>query len=73
MSKLFKTPKPQQEDPEVTRLRNQEQARAEADRLKATQAQLGIETTLRNRTSGLRSLLGPLAGGNRIRSLLGAG
>ena len=71
---IFKSPKPIQEDPNVTRLRNEEQKRAEDERIRSTQDLLRVETRLRNRQFGLRSLLGPLAGaGNRIRSLLGAG
>ena len=71
---LFKTPSVPKEDPAITALRNQEQARAEEDRLRATQDQLRTETRIRSRTGGLRSLLGPLTGGNRaLRSLLGAG
>lgn len=53
-------------------MRRQEQARADADRTTATQQQLSLETRMRGRMGGLRSLLGPL-GGQRFRSLLGAG
>ena len=76
MAKLFKTPSAPAaptEDPQVAALRNSEQQRAEADRTRSTQEQLQLETRLRNRRFGLRSLLGPLAGGNRLRSLLGSG
>lgn len=76
MGSFIKTPKapaPVAEDPAVTALRNQEQQRAEQDRIRATQKQLGIETRLRSRSNST-SLLGAFAlGGNRIRSLLGAG
>jgi len=72
MAKLFKGPDPPQEDPEIVALRKQEQARAEADKTRATQEQLTLETRMRGRLGGIRSLLGPL-GGARIRSLLGAG
>lgn len=75
MAKIFGTPATPQEDPKLTALRTQEQQRAESDRLRSTQEQLQVETRLRNQTNtGLRSLLGPLAGGNRlVKSLLGAG
>jgi hypothetical protein len=74
MSKLFKTPAaPQaaQEDPAIKAMRDREQARAEGDRTNAIQDNLRLETRLRNRRFGLRSLLGPL-GGTRARSLLGS-
>jgi hypothetical protein len=71
---MFKAPKPPQEDPKTKALREAELVRSEADRIAALQDQLGTETRIRNRSFGLRSLLGPLAGGNRfVRSLLGTG
>lgn len=73
MGALLKSPKGPAEDPQIKALRDQEQIRAEADKTRATQEQLSVETRLRNKSFGLRSLLGPLMGGNRIRSLLGAG
>ena len=73
---LFSTPKAlaaPKEDPAVTALRNQEQQRAEQDRIRSTQQQLALETRLRRRTNA-SALFGALSlGGNRIRSLLGAG
>ena len=80
MSKIFKSssqasqvPAEAKEDPELTRLREQEKARAEADRTRATQDQLSLETRMRNRTRGMRSLFGVLGSGNRTTSLLGSG
>jgi hypothetical protein len=73
MAKLLSSPKLPQEDPKVKALRDQEEARAELDRTRATQDQLSLETRLRNRSFGLRSLFGSLTGGNRVKSLLGAG
>jgi hypothetical protein len=71
---ILKTPKVQpaaQEDPAIKAMRDREQARAEGDRTNAIQDNLRLETRLRNRRFGLRSLLGPL-GGTRARSLLGS-
>jgi hypothetical protein len=59
-------------DPATTALFNQQQARAEADRVRATQQQLDVETRIRGQSFGLRSLLGPLGGGS-LRSFLGSG
>lgn len=76
MSKIFSTPKVPQapfEDPGISALRNQEEQRAEQDRTNAIQDNLRVETRLRNRRFGLRSLLGPLGGNRSFRSLLGAG
>jgi hypothetical protein len=60
-----------QEDPEVARLRELEQQRAEADRIKATQDQLRVETQLTN-NQGIASLRG-LSRRRGLTSLLGAG
>jgi hypothetical protein len=76
MGSLFspKIPKPPQEDPKVKELRDAEQQRAEDERIKSIQEQLATETRLRRGSSfGLRSLLGNLVGGNKIKSFLGAG
>ncbi len=74
MASFFKQPQAAaQEDPEVTRLRNEEQKRAEEDRLRATQDQLRTETRFRSRSSSFSSLFGLSGASNRIRSLLGAG
>lgn len=73
MANLFKAPSPPQQDSQVTALQQQEQARAEADRLSSMQDQLGAETRIRNRgRTGLLSLLGTL-GQPGLRSLLGSG
>jgi hypothetical protein len=56
-----------QEDIAVKRLRDDQQARAEEDRLKSIQAQLRNDTRMRNRVFGVKSLLGsssPLSGSN---------
>lgn len=77
MSSVFKpkVPSAPQEDPALAAARQNEQARAEQDRTQSIQDQLNLETRLRNRRFGLRSLLGPLGGGygGGARSLLGAG
>lgn len=76
MASAFKAPKApaaQQEDPAIKRLRDQEQARAEDARTNSIQGNLRLETRLRNRRFGLRSLLGPLGGARSgVRSLLGS-
>lgn len=60
------------EDPEIARMRKQEQERAEADKTRATQKQLGLETQFANQNTGTRSLLGKLGSGRRsMTSLLG--
>jgi hypothetical protein len=59
------------EDVNAQRLRQQEQQRAEEDKIKATQDQLGVETRLRNRRFGVRSLFD--TGASSLRSYLGAG
>jgi len=69
MASLFKPDVPQQ-DPAVKQQQQQEQDRAAAADLSATQDQLSQETLLRNRRSGVRSLLGSFNAGG---SLLGAG
>lgn len=69
MASLFKPDVPQQ-DPAVAQQQKQEQDRAAAADLTATQDQLSQETLLRNRRSGVRSLLGSFNTGG---SLLGAG
>lgn len=64
MASLFKPDVPQQ-DPAVAKQQQDEQTRAEASRTQATQDQLTQETLLRNRRSGVRSLLGSFfSGGN---------
>lgn len=71
MASLF-TPDVPQEDPRVAQQRRDEQARAEAARISATQDQLQTETALRGRSRGIRSLLGSFGSGN-LTSLLGSG
>jgi hypothetical protein len=69
---LFGTPdipQPPQEDPEVKRLRDLEQRRAEADRLRATQDQLAQETSVRSVGRGVSSLTRR----RELTSLLGSG
>lgn len=71
----FLAPDPQpipQEDPAVTKMRMDEQKQAEADKLRATQSQLTVETSQRSNRYGTRSLLGQL-GPESLRSLLGSG
>ena len=68
MSSLFKPDVPQA-DPQVALQQQQEQARATAANTQATQQQLTQETLLRNRTTGIRSLLGSFGSGT---SLLGS-
>jgi hypothetical protein len=69
MSSLF-TPNVPQQDPAVAQQQKDEQARATAANTQATQQQLTQETLLRNRTTGIRSLLGAFGSGT---STLGAG
>ena len=70
---LFSKPSIPQPDPKIAAMRDAEEKRAEQDRIKSIQEQLGLESKL-NSGSGLRSLLGPLGtGSGGIRSLLGAG
>ncbi len=64
--------KPPKEDPAVAELRKREQKRAEIEKVKALQVQLGEETLQRSGGLGIRSTLGPLGLG-RGRSLLGGG
>lgn len=71
MASLFKPDVPQQ-DPAVAKQQKDEQARAEAARLAATQDQLQQETLIRSRSSGIRSLLGSSIS-RGFSSLLGAG
>ena len=77
MSGLFskpEVPQPPEEDPEVKRMRDEEQKRAEQGRIAATQDQLRQETQLRSRSRGVASLLGTFSRGRRgLTSLLGAG
>ena len=74
MASLFRQPDAPREDPDIKRLRDQEEKRSEADRITSIQEQLSVETRLRRRGFGLRSLLGSLGSfGKRARSLLGAG
>jgi hypothetical protein len=70
MASLFKPDVPQQ-DPAVAKQQQDEQARAEASRIRETQDQLQTETLLRGRRNGIRSLLGGFGTGGT--SLLGAG
>ena len=69
MTSLF-TPDVPQQNPAVAKQQQDEQARAEAARTRATQDQLRQETLLRSRSSGIRSLLGAFGSGN---STLGSG
>ena len=57
-------------DPTIAAQQAQERARAEAANTRAIQTQLTTETLLRNRTGGIRSLLGSFGGFN---SPLGSG
>lgn len=72
MGSLFKTPEPPKEDPAVAQLRREEQQRAEDQRNKATQDQLGAETRLRSRRNSAANIFGFL-GSDRVRSILGSG
>ena len=69
MAQLFKPDVPQQ-DPAVAQQQKLEQERASAARDRATQDQLTLETNLRSRNRGIRSLLGSFGGAT---SLLGSG
>jgi hypothetical protein len=69
MTSLF-TPDVPQQNPAVAKQQQDEQARAEAARTRATQDQLRQETLLRSRSFGIRSLLGAFGSGN---STLGSG
>ena len=69
MASLF-TPDVPQQDPKVAQQQEDERARAEAANLRATQDQLSVETNLRARNRGVRSLLGSF---ENVNSLLGAG
>jgi len=73
MGKLLKIPEGPQEDPQTKALREQERRRAEEDKTRAAQEQLSLESRIRGRQFGFRSLLGGLTGGPRLNSLLGAG
>lgn len=68
MTDLFKPDVPQQ-NPAVAKQQQDEQARAEAANIRATQDQLQQETLLRSRRGGVRSLLGSFGSGT---SLLGS-
>lgn len=68
MTSLF-TPDVPQQDPAVVKQQQDEQTRAEAANLAATQDQLTKETLLRGRGNGIRSLLGSFGSGT---SLLGS-
>lgn len=68
MASLFKPDVPQQ-NPQVAKQQQDEQARAEAANIRATQDQLQQETLLRGRRNGVRSLLGSFGSG---QSLLGS-
>ena len=69
MASLF-TPDVPAPDPTAALLQKQELDRANAANTQATQQQLSTETLLRNRTTGIRSLLGAFGSGT---STLGAG
>ncbi|MGY4351227.1 hypothetical protein ACVWXM_007720 [Bradyrhizobium sp. GM7.3] len=63
MASLFKPEVPQQ-DPAVRVQQEQEQQRAAAANTKATQTQLALETNIRNRRNGIRSLIGAFGSGS---------
>ena len=69
MASLFQ-PDVHQQDPQVAQQQKDEQARAEAARISATQDQLSLETNLRGRNRGIRSLTGSFSSGG---SFLGSG
>lgn len=71
MASLFKPDVPQP-DPTVVKQQQDEQQRAEAARISATQDQLKQESLIRSRSAGIRSLLGAFGSGN-FTSLLGSG
>jgi hypothetical protein len=64
------TPAAPQEDPQVAALRERERRRAEEDRARELQLQLGQETARRS-GRGLQALLGPLGFGS-LTSKLGS-
>jgi hypothetical protein len=72
MASLFKPEVPKQ-DPAVARQQEDEQRRAEAARLAATQEQLGLETRVRSRNRGIRSLVNSFEPTGSGGSLLGSG
>jgi hypothetical protein len=61
-----------QEDPNIALQRQREQQRAEDDKTKSTQEQLAVETRLRNRRYGVRSLF-DLGGSAPKPDYLGSG
>jgi hypothetical protein len=65
--------KPPAEDPDAKRRRDEQERRAESERIISIQDQLRSETDRRSGAFGLRSLLGPLGRGGSFRSLLGSG
>lgn len=69
------SPSPPAEDPAIAEQNRIERARAEADKLSATQDQLTQETASNNARFGgrSRSLLSAGQGGFSVRSLLGGG
>lgn len=69
MTSFFKPDVPQQ-DPAVAKQQQDEQLRAQAADTRATQDQLTVETNLRGRDRGIRSLLGSFGSFNNT---LGAG
>jgi hypothetical protein len=69
MTSLF-TPDVPQPDPAVAKQQRDEQARAQRANINATQDQLRVETLLRGRQFGVRSLLGSFGSGS---SILGSG
>lgn len=75
MSGLFpKAEKPPAEDPDLKRMREEEQKRAEQDRIRSTQQQLQQETLLANRGLGVASLRSTGVFRRRgLTSLLGSG
>ncbi|KRR09568.1 hypothetical protein CQ12_13860 [Bradyrhizobium jicamae] len=70
MASFFKPDVPQQ-DPAVAKQQQDEQARADAARIRETQDQLQTESLLRSRRLGVRSLAGSFTAGRT--SLLGTG
>jgi hypothetical protein len=67
-----KPPQPPQESEEAKRLRDQEQQRAEAERIKATSENLQARTQLSDPGAGIASLR-KVFGRRGLTSLLGSG
>lgn len=66
----MKSSSPPKEDPAIKAKRDAAEIRAEAERIRAIQDQLKVESSMRKRSSGMASLMGPYSGST---SLLGAG